>query len=145
MKMKKIWLDCDGTWVDLYGVPNWLRFLENEDTTPFDVAKPLVNLSWLARTINELQDKGYFIGIISWLPKNSSKEYEHNVKISKLRYIRKHLPSVTFDKIFIVPYGTPKHTLGEGILFDDEELNRSQWGEMAFDETNLIQALRNFL
>ena len=59
MKIKKIWLDCDGTWIDLYGVPNWLKLLENEDTTPFDIAKPLVNLSWLARTINELQNKEY--------------------------------------------------------------------------------------
>lgn len=145
MKIKKIWLDCDGTWIDLYGVPNWLALLEKEDTTPFDIAKPLVNLSWLARTINELQNKGYFVGIISWLPKNSSKEYEYNVKISKLNYFKKHLPSVTFDEIFIVPYGTPKHTLGNGILFDDEENNRLQWNGIAFDEIDLIKTLRSFL
>ena len=52
-----IYLDCDGTWVDLYGVDNWLDYLLAENVYPYANAKPLVNLSLLARTIHELQRK----------------------------------------------------------------------------------------
>lgn len=31
---RKIWLDCDGTWIDLYGVENWLDMLQAYDPTP---------------------------------------------------------------------------------------------------------------
>lgn len=142
---KWIWLDCDGTWIDLYGVPNWLNMLINNDPTPYAIAKPLVNLAWLARTIHELQAKGIKVGIISWLSKNSTKEYDKMVKETKLAYFKKHLPSVEFDAIYIIPYGTPKSTCGKGILFDDEEYNRQEWNGMAFDEKNLIHTLRQIL
>lgn len=62
-----IWFDMDGTIADLYGVDGWLEMLIAEDPTPYAVAKPLVRLSTLARKLNELQRKGYKIGVISWL------------------------------------------------------------------------------
>lgn len=142
---KWIWLDCDGTWIDLYGVENWLEMLISEDTTPYRVAKPLVNLSWLARTIHELQAKDFKIGIISWLSKNGTEEYNEQVTITKLNYFKEHLPSVTFDCVNIVPYGTPKSTCGNGILFDDEENNRNEWKGIAYNEENLILKMRNIL
>lgn len=142
---KWIWLDCDGTWIDLYGVPNWLNMLINNDPTPYAIAKPLVNLAWLARTIHELQANGVKVGIISWLSKNSTEEYDKIVKETKMAYFKKHLPSVAFDAIHIIPYGTPKSTCGKGILFDDEEKNRQEWNGMAFDEKNLIHTLRRIL
>ena len=74
MENKTIYLDCDGTWIDLYGVDGWLEYLNNFDPTPYIMAKPLVNLTWLARTIHELQNQGYKIGIISWLAKFSTVE-----------------------------------------------------------------------
>ena len=144
-EIKMIWLDCDGTWVDLYGVEGWLDMLINEDPTPYAVAKPLVNLSWLARTIHELQNIGIGVGIISWLSKNGTDEYNALVEETKLNYFRKHLPSVVFDKIYIVPYGTPKNTCGSGILFDDEEKNRLEWEGTAYDEKDLIKNLRKIL
>ena len=45
---KWIWFDCDGTWIDLYGVEGWLDMLINKDTTPYAIAKPLVNLTWFS-------------------------------------------------------------------------------------------------
>ena len=140
-----IWLDCDGTWIDLYGVDNWLNMLINEDATPYAIAKPLVNLSWLARTIHELQNIGIKVGIISWLSKNGSNEYNKKVTETKLEYFKKHLPSVEFDKIHIIPYGTPKSKCGKGILFDDEEKNRKEWKGVSFDEKDLIIKLREIL
>jgi len=67
----KIWFDMDGTIADLYGVNGWLEMLIAEDTTPYAIARPLVNLSQLARKLNTLQRAGYEIGIISWGSKNS--------------------------------------------------------------------------
>lgn len=145
---KTIWLDCDGTWIDLYGVENWLEYLIAKNPYPYMVAKPMVNLSLLARTIHQLQAKGYKVGVISWLAKNSGSDYDRLVTDAKLNYFKKHLPSVQFDEIYIVPYGTPKATCGMGILFDDEEHNRIEWesyGGVAFDEKDLIKGLRELL
>ena len=47
--------DMDGTIADLYGMENWLECLNNEDTTPYEVAKPLLRLATLARVLNNLQ------------------------------------------------------------------------------------------
>lgn len=145
MTEKWIWLDCDGTWIDLYGVDGWLEMLQNFDSTPYEIAKPLVNLSVLARTIHDLQKANFKVGIISWLSKHSTPEYDKQVTTVKIKYIEKHLPSVQFDKICIIPYGTPKSTCGSGILFDDEEKNRIEWGLNSYDEKNLIKNLRQFL
>ena len=142
---KWIWLDCDGTWIDLYGVEGWLEMLINSDPTPYAIAKPLVNLAWMARTIHELQAKNIKVGIISWLSKSGTEEYNEIVKEIKLNYFKKHLPSVQFDAIHIVPYGTSKSTYGNGILFDDEQKNREEWNGIAFNEVDLIKNMRKIL
>jgi hypothetical protein len=113
------------------------------DATPYKVAKPLVNMSVLARYLNRLQRKGYSINIISWLSKSGTKEFNEEVTTAKLGWLRKHLPSVKWDKINIVPYGTPKQTLGNGILFDDEKPNRDNWIGTAYDVNNILEVLRN--
>lgn len=140
--MRQINLDMDGTFVDLYGVDNWLEKLTNKDASPYEEAKPLVNLSSLARVLNNLQKKGYRICVISWLAKNSTKEYNKKVTTAKKNWLKKHLKSVHFDDVKIVPYGTPKSTCGTGILFDDEKPNRNEWQGIAFDAENLVADLR---
>lgn len=145
-KKMEINFDMDGTIVNLYGVEDWLSMLQNEDTTPYEVAKPLVNFSHLARLLNKLLDKGATINIISWTSKNGSPEYNAAVAEVKKAYLAKHLPSVVFSNIFIVPYGTPKYTLAKGILFDDEPKNREAWrkhnGTYSYDETDIINILK---
>ena len=143
-----IYLDCDGTWIDLYGVENWLEYLRNENTFPYEIAKPLVNLSLLARTIHQLQAKGIKVGIISWLCKDGKKEYNTAVTKAKLDWFKRHMPSVIFDEIHIIKYGTSKSscaTQTNAILFDDEEKNRNEWKGKAFDEKDLIKNLRAIL
>ena len=123
----KIWFDMDGTIADLYGVENWLDYLMAEDTTPYDEAKPLLNLSLLARKLNALRKLGHEIGIVSWMAKGKSELYDGQVALSKLVWLHKHLKSVTWDHIEILPYGTSKISVcGDGILFDDEEPNRTE-------------------
>ena len=142
MVEKIINFDMDGTLADLYGVENWLQYLQNGDEYPYSVAKPLLNLSTFARYINKLQSKGYKVNIISWLCKNSNAEYDELVTIAKLEWLQKHLKSVTFDEIYILPYGTPKNTISCGYLFDDEEHNRNMWGEGAYDVHNILGVLK---
>lgn len=78
-----IFFDLDGTLADLYGVEGWLDMLIASDALPYEIAKPLVRLSALARLLNGLQKKGYRIGVISWLSKNSTPEYEQDVTAAK--------------------------------------------------------------
>ncbi|MCQ2740408.1 MAG: hypothetical protein MJ237_09340 [bacterium] len=134
--------DLDGTLVDLYGVENWLSMLKAEDTTPYEIAKPLVNFSVLSRYLNKLIDSGVKVNIISWTSKGGSKEYNEKVAKVKKEYLAKHLPSVKFSNIYIVDYGTPKHKIANGILFDDEVKNRENWTGYAFDETDIINILK---
>ena len=139
---KAINFDMDGTIADFYGVENWLSYLIDGNPYPYAVAKPLVNMSVLARYLNRLQRNGYEINIISWLAKNSTAEFDEKVTETKKKWLKKHLSSVNWDKITIVPYGIDKSTLGNGILFDDEEPNRNMWGEGAYDANNILGVLK---
>lgn len=139
---KAINFDMDGTIADFYSVENWLDYLKSGNPYPYEVAKPLVNMSVLARYLNRLQRNGYEINIISWLAKNSTEEFDEKVTESKKKWLKKHLSSVKWDKITIVPYGVNKSTLGNGILFDDEEPNRNMWGEGAYDVDNILSVLK---
>lgn len=141
--------DMDGTLVNLYGVDGWLSMLKAEDTTPYEIAKPLVNFSHLARLLNKLIANGDTVNIISWTSKGGSPEYNERVAQVKREYLAKHLPSVNFSNIFVVPYGTPKYEIAKGILFDDEDKNRRDWrthnGTYSFDETDIIRILKALL
>jgi 5'(3')-deoxyribonucleotidase len=144
MKMT-IWFDMDGTIADLYGVENWLHMVRANDPTPYLVARPLVNLSALARMLNKLQKQGYEIGVISWLSKTGTPAYDAAVTAAKYAWLSKHLPSVDFDEIHVVPYGTPKQVFAHSdndILFDDEAENRENWTGLALDVTDIIGALK---
>jgi len=140
-----IWFDMDGTIADLYGVENWLPMLRASDPAPYMLAKPLVRLSALARVLNRLQAEGYEIGVISWLSKTGTPRYNAEVTAAKYAWLAKHLPSVDFDEIHIVPYGTPKQIFAKpnDILFDDEERNRNDWTGTAFDVNDIMGVLKN--
>ena len=145
--MKTIYFDMDGTLADLYNVENWLDKLRACDASPYEEAKPLVNLARLARLLNSLQKKGYKIGIISWLSKESPAEYDKAVRASKKRWLAEHMPSVQWDEIHLIKYGAPKHFNcqdNEGVLFDDNEEVRELWDKRgwAYDETEIFIMLK---
>lgn len=140
-----IYFDCDGTWINLYGVNNWLSDIINENPRPYYEAQPMLNLAVFARRLNFLQKKGYKIGIITWLAKNSTPTYDKLVKTAKLAWLQRHLPSVKWDEIHIIPYGTPKNLFinnKNDILFDDEENNRLHWTGIAYDEKHILEILK---
>jgi len=129
--MKKIiYFDMDGTIADLYGVKGWLEAINAEDATPYKVAEPLPAIA-LAK---EFEEKGYEIGVITWLAKGATKEYNKVVRKVKRDWIAKNLPQAT--EIHIVKYGTPKYKVAKnknGILVDDEEPNRKAWKGIAIN------------
>ena len=140
-----IYFDVDGTIANLYGVEGWLSDLEAENVRPYVEAKPMVNLSLLARYIHKAQRMGYTVGVISWLSKSGSPSYNEAVTTAKREWLAKHLPSVEWDEIHIVEYGTPKSTCRtySGILFDDEQRNLDEWGEGAVIACDMLEVLRN--
>ena len=143
-----IYFDMDGTIANFYGVPNWLAHLEAKHTLPYRVAKPLVDMRELGRTLNKLQAKGFHIGIVSWLSKNGTKEYNSRVTKAKEKWLASHMGSVHFDEIKIVPYGTPKQEIVDfpsGILFDDEVQNRKNWVGNAYDVNNILEVLKQLV
>ena len=141
----RICFDLDGTIANLYGVENWLEMLNNRDETPYKEATPLVRMQSLARVLNRLQKEGHEIGIISWLAKNSTAEYDERVATAKRNWLAKHLKSVKFDFIEIVKYGTDKNIVAKNdndILFDDEEQNRNNWKGIAYNVNDIIGTLK---
>ena len=145
MKTKStIYFDMDGTIANLYGVENWLADLEAHRTTPYQKAKVMLHMATLARLIHRAQQNGYAVGVISWLSKSGTDEYNAEVAEVKRKWLKKHLRSVEFDAIHIVPYGTPKSTFAQhtDILFDDEVRNRSEWIGKAYPPERIFEILK---
>ena len=144
--------DMDGTIADLYAVEGWLADLRAFSPRPYMEARPMMNFSALARQLNAAQRHGARLVIISWSSKESNKDFDAAVRKAKMEWLNSHLPSVEWDAIYVVPYGTNKANvcgvMGEDfILFDDESRNRDQWEEfdgLAFNPSDIASILRRF-
>lgn len=148
IREKTIYFDIDGTIANFYGVEGWLDDLEHENVRPYIMAKPLVNMSVLARRLNQLQREGWHIGIVSWLSKNGSDAFKADITIAKKRWLDKHLASVHFDEYNFLNYGTPKQErvmFNGGILFDDEKPNRENWIGTAYDVDDILGVLKSLI
>lgn len=146
---RTIWWDMDGTCAALYSVTNWLDKLIIEDTSPYVEAAPIGDLVTIAKIMQNLQEKGLRMGIISWTSKSGSMEYNKAVRKVKRDWLKKNFP-IKFDEIHIVKYGTPKHKFSKygDVLIDDEERNRERWKRgTAIDPTkvNVQEFLENLL
>lgn len=147
-----IFFDLDGTLYDLYGRPNWLEEITTlKDPSAYaDEDATLVDMVRLHEVIYKLMDKGYSIGVISWLSKGATKEYNSAVRAVKKVWIRKFLPMAT--EVHIVKYGTPKHHVmqnihAEAIIVDDSTEVREAWTRgIAIDANHdIIAALEALL
>ena len=140
-----IYFDMDGTIADLYGVNNWLHRIRAYDAKIYAEARPLCNMNTLARKLNRIQRKGVKIGVISWGSKDKDPAFLEAVKTEKMRWLRQHLRSVSFDEIHIVEYGTPKSSFRssfDDILFDDEVGNLTDWGMGGFHPDAITTVLK---
>lgn len=142
-----LWFDLDGTLVDLYGVEGWLDYLVHSSTVPYEIARPLVSMSLFARRVNELQRRGYKIGIISWASKDATLDYVQAIEEAKRKWLKKHLPSVNWNEIIVTEYGQNKRAAVpcDGILFDDEVMNRAQWNGASVDAVIMMETLRGLI
>lgn len=142
--MATIYFDMDGTIADLYGVSDWLNKLNDSDVTPYEEAKPLVDMEKFAKVCGDLVSAGYQLGVISWTAKGGSKEYNKEVRKAKKAWIEKHCPQLLND-FHCVKYGTPKHYVKKGILIDDNADVRASWDGISFDASNseeMMEGLR---
>ena len=150
---KAIYFDMDGTIADLYGCENWLADLINGYTRHYRAAKALINMRKLGRLLNTLQKSGYHIGIVSWLSKGGTAQYDKKVIETKKKWLARHIGAVNWNEIKIVPYGTPKSTVVDfpgGLLFDDEKRNRVEWSTatnsgLAFEVDNILKVLSSLV
>lgn len=142
---KKVCFDMDGTIANFYGVENWLEMLRAKDETPYAIAEPLVNMSRLARAIHKAQSNGIEVYVISALSKEPEYEFDLRVIEAKKVWLKKHLPSVEFDKLLFVPYVAIKNDMvadvEHSILFDDELRHREKWQGEAFEPSEIFEVL----
>lgn len=127
-----ICFDMDGTIADFYNVPDWLKYIEQENPYPYIMAKPLWDMEKLAEVLNKLIAQGWEIRVISWLAGSSSKEYDEVVRTAKIWWLNHyHFP---YQKAHLVMFGTTKADCirriaekGSAILIDDNEKVRKGW------------------
>lgn len=138
--------DMDGTITDLYSVKDWLPLLRSYDPAPYAEAAPLLPMKVLAVILTYMKKAGHTVNIISWGSKCSTPAYDDAVAFAKRKWLKEQMPDFTFDNIFVVPYGTPKESLASGILFDDEEKNRTEWekvdGNKAYTPEKIFEILK---
>lgn len=151
-KRKVICFDMDGTIADLYGVPNWLEKLENEDVSPYEEAKPIYDMEALNWILDLLIDKGWEVCVISWLAKSASDKYKAAIRKAKQEWLISY--NFPVKRCHFVAYGTTKAncvrkwTDGSAVLVDDNARVRNGWhlGE-TIDPTDgdLIERLHSLL
>jgi hypothetical protein len=147
---KTLVFDMDGTIADFYGVANWLEYLMNEDTTPYDVANPMYNMEYLKGLLLVLKYQGWRVVVTTWLAKDGSKEYNDRTRKAKLEWLDKY--GFPYDEIHLVKYGTTKANCtrkigGYQVLFDDNEKIRKGWnlGDTVNANENILKYLEKLV
>lgn len=130
MAEKILVFDMDGTIADFYGVNGWLEYLNENNPTPYIIAEPLYDMVVLTSVLNILKTKGWKIIVTSWLSKDSTKEFDREVRQAKREWLKEY--NFPFDEIHLVKYGTTKANCtrklgGYQILVDDNEQVRNGW------------------
>jgi hypothetical protein len=128
--MMTVTFDMDGTIYDLYGIPDWLPRLRNELPGAYTEGKPLVDMDELSTICRNLQAVGVKVGIVTWLGKDASKQFEELSTQEKIQWAREYF-KVKLDFFYAVPYGTPKHKIAprakKMIIVDDSDEVRAAW------------------
>ena len=118
LEAKALVFDMDGTIADLYGVEGWKEMLDGCDPTPYIEAEPMWDMDELAEVLNALRANNIEIRIISWLSKESCRDYDHAVRKAKREWLVKY--NFPFDHFHGVAYGATKADSIRKYLADDE-------------------------
>ena len=150
MDNKTIVFDMDGTIANFYGVANWLEYLQNEDTTPYEVAAPLYDMEYLNALLIILKKQGWRVVVTTWLSKGGTKEYNDRTRKAKLEWLEQY--NFPYDEIHLVKYGTTKanctrHIGGFQILVDDNEAVRKGWklGDTINANENILEKIEKLI
>ena len=153
VERKCLVFDMDGTLADFYGVEGWLEAIRSENTTPYEVAIPLLEMARLNALLNTLKIFGWEVIITSWLAKDSTREFDNAVREAKREWLRKY--NFPADNLHLVKYGTTKADCtrkigGIQVLFDDNEKVRKGWDNpnkrrYAVNEKSIIEALEKII
>ena len=147
---KTIVFDMDGTIADFYGVKGWLDYLIAEDTTPYEIAKPLYDMVALANLLNILKADGWKVVVTTWLAKGGTKEYNNRTRKAKLDWLKKY--DFPYDEIHLVKYGTTKANCtrkigGYQVLVDDNATVRKGWtlGHTINANENIVKEIKKLV
>lgn len=147
---KTLVFDMDGTIADFYGVDNWLENIRNENTRPYEIAKPLYDMVVLNALLNILRSMGWRIAVTTWLAKDSSVEYKNATRKAKIDWLKKY--NFEYDEIHLVEYGTTKANCtrrlgGYQILVDDNAKIRQGWtlGDTIDANNNILEKLADLI
>lgn len=145
--------DMDGTIADLYHVEDWLTKLRAEDASPYEDAAPMWDMGELCAVLRALQNMGHRVTVVSWLAKDSTKNYNRSTRAAKRNWLKVH--NFPFDEIHLVKYGTPKSKYANpstiNIYFDDSEdvakeiARRSNTIRINPEKINIVEFLNGFL
>ena len=150
---KVIYFDMDGTIANLYAVNGWLDALRSYQPFPYLEAAPMWDMFKLVKVLKNLKSEGYTIGVITWLSKESTREYDREVREAKKLWLKAYGMWEVVEEVHMVKYGTPKHTTAKirhGILVDDNSDVREAWenyGGETIDPTavNILEVLANMV
>lgn len=152
--IKELCFDMDNTICALYDVPHWLEMLRAYDPTPYQIAEPLVDMAELACLLRSLQNCGIKVAVITWLSKESNKQYDDEVRKAKRAWLKEY--GFPFDTLRCVAYGTPKHKIEaarladdeEALIFDDDARVRRDWnlgGAIDPTKVDILEVLKEIL
>jgi len=119
----RIYMDMDGTLLDLYGVGGWWEMLRREDATPYQLAPALIDPDKLYKAMRAMRAIGITFGIISWSAKDATPAYKKAIRREKIASLKKLGIYGLLDEVHVVAYGTPKCKVARekgGYLIDDE-------------------------
>lgn len=153
-KIKYICWDMDGTIADLYGVNEWEAKLNAHNPEPYEIAEPLLDMIKLAEMMKTAQEKGVEVRIITWLARNTNRQYDKAVRKAKREWLAKN--GFPYDKFNGVKYGTTKadcirpivRSNQTALLIDDNAKVRKGWNlGIALDPTreNFLENLEKIL
>lgn len=153
-KIKELVFDMDGTLAATYTVSGWLEMLRAYDTTPYEIAEPMVDMAELSCLLRSLQNCGIKVSVITWLSKDSNKQYDDEVRKAKRAWLKSY--GFPFDSLRCVGYGTPKHKIEatrlaadeEALIFDDDARVRRDWdlgGAIDPTKVDILEVLKEIL
>lgn len=150
---REIIFDMDGTIADLYSVEGWLEKLRAEDTTPYEIANPMVDFDVMNALLAELQLLGWKIVVTSWLAMNSTQAYKNAVRKAKRAWLAEM--GMPIDEMHLVQYGTPKQVCSSAdmrFLIDDsaevrDSFANAEKGRFAINpaENDICDFLKNLI